>query len=151
MSIRLNTVIADFRRWFSSSALKGALLLVILPSLLLVTVIVSCSALVREPPTPTDQYGTQVSIGILGGGNFPYLKKDGRSFRMICPFAGPKKRRGCFQHRIFDLEGTRITVRHDPPRKFGTSFIVVRDVLDANGQSLIRSIWMQNCTADHIC
>ncbi len=121
-------------------------------TLLPLSVIVACVFLLPKVPPEAPKSGIMVSRGVLGLSANPYLKRQGGgSYRLLCPVAshgiarGDRHRRSCFDDRIWKMKGEHVTVRHGEPVTGGASKVVVCDVIDAKGKSLIIAGFTWRC------
>lgn len=89
-----------------------------------------------------------VTRGVLrnGTGN-PYLvKADGSSYSLVCPpIKGDRKRRACFVDSWWELNGSKVVVTHRKPYKRILSEVVVCNITDSAGRSILRPAWVNNC------
>lgn len=79
-------------------------------------------------------------------GNSYLSKDDGRAFRLYCPqLPLDRHRRDCFVDNIWEMQGISVVVTHDKPIEWGIPKVVVCDVRDAAGKSLLREELKISC------
>ena len=89
-----------------------------------------------------------VSQGTLGLSTNPYLKvKEGGTYRLLCPLRAvrDRNRRYCFDERIWKMKNARVVVGHGRPIRGGVNKVVVCDVTDERGKTLLRPGWATKC------
>lgn len=99
-------------------------------------------------PAEAPKGGIVVSRGVLGLSTNPYLKRqEGGTYRLLCPVASypDRHRRSCFDDRIWKMKGEVVTVSHGQPVRGGITKVVICDITDAGGKSLVRSVSKANC------
>ena len=121
-------------------------------TLLPLSVIVACAFLLPKVPLEAPKSGIIVSQGVLGLSSNPYLKRQGDgTYRLLCPAVSrgfkrvDRHRRYCFDDRIWKMKGEHVTVRHGEPVTGGASKVIVCNVADAKGRSLIRAGFTWRC------